>query len=190
MHTTANPFSSVLDGPIPETSICLQTRRVLWVMQQYLANIGFLRNGRHLEAIRYYCLRLVLAIEIWRLLIRDKYMVFFSDNQAVVEIINNNTCKRAWSTYVEFSSEFGGSHDSLLLISLNNLALFISYLSARKFASSTISRCVSTVSYVCKLANFPDPTKTFLVQKLLASHWKLQSPLDVRFPITRSVLER
>lgn len=103
---------------------------------------------------------------------------------------SRNTYKRAWSTYVEFCSEFGGSRDSLLPVSLNHLALFISYLSPRKFASSTILTYVSAVSYVHKLANFADPTKTFLVQKLLAAHSKLHSSPDIRFPITRSVLER
>lgn len=36
---------------------------------------------------------IVLAIEIWGPLMRDKCIVFFSDNQAVVEIINRQTSK-------------------------------------------------------------------------------------------------
>ena len=45
---------------------------------------------------QYYGLRIfpiVLAIEIWGSIIRDRYVVFFSDNQAVVEIINRQTSK-------------------------------------------------------------------------------------------------
>ena len=34
-----------------------------------------------------------MAIEKWGLLMRDKRIVFFSDNQAVVEIINRQTSK-------------------------------------------------------------------------------------------------
>ena len=34
---------------------------------------------------------IVMAIEKWGLLMRDKRIVFFSDNQAVVEIINRQT---------------------------------------------------------------------------------------------------
>ena len=94
------------------------------------------------------------------------------------------------TTYVDFSSEFCESHASLLPVSVNNLALFISYLSARKFASSTISTYVSALGYAHKLANFPDPTKNFLVQKILAAHSKLYSAPDVRLPITRGVLQR
>ena len=70
---------------------------------------------------------------------------------------------------------------------VNNLALFISYLSARKFASSTISTYVSALDYVHKLANFPDPTTNLLVQKILAAHSKLYSAPDV---ITRGVFQR
>ena len=51
---------------------------------------------------------------------------------------SRKTYERAWKTYVEFSSEFCDSRCSLLPVSVNNLALFISYLSAKKFASSTI----------------------------------------------------
>ena len=40
------------------------------------------------------------------------------------------------------------------------------------------------------LANSPDPTKNFLVQKILAAHSKLYSAPDVRLPITRGVLQR
>ena len=83
---------------------------------------------------------------------------------------SRRTYERAWKTYVEFSSEFCDSRRSLLPVSVNNLALFISYLSAKKFASSTISTYVSTLSYVHKLGNFPDPTNFFLVQKLLMAH--------------------
>ena len=103
---------------------------------------------------------------------------------------SRKTYQRAWSTYVDFSTEFCKSGASLLPVSVNNLALFISYLSSRKFASSTISTYVSALSYVHKLANFPEPTKQFLVQKILAAHSKLNSSPDVRLPITRSVLQR
>ena len=103
---------------------------------------------------------------------------------------SRKTYQRAWTTYVNFSSKFCESHTSLLPVSVNNLALFISYLSARKFASSTISTYVSALSYVHKLASFSDPTKHFLVQKILAAHSKLYSTPDVRLPIARGILQR
>ena len=93
---------------------------------------------------------------------------------------SRRTYERAWKTYVEFSSEFCDSRRSLLVVSVNNLALFISYLLAKKFASPTISTYVSALSYIHKLGNFPDPTQNFLVQKLLKAHSKLHSSPDVR----------
>ena len=102
---------------------------------------------------------------------------------------SRNTYERAWTTYVEFYSEFCDSRSALLPVSINNLAVFISYLSMRKFASSTILTHVSALSYVHKLDNFPDPTKKILVQKLLSAHGKLHSSPDVRLPITHSVLQ-
>ena len=114
-------------------------------------------------------------------------------NELLHSAITEGSCKtyqRAWTTYVDFSSEFCESHAPLLPVSVNNLALFISYLSARKFASSTIATYVYALGYVHKLANFSDPTKNFLVQKILAAHSKLYSAPDVRLPITRGVLQR
>ena len=100
------------------------------------------------------------------------------------------TYERTWKTlYVKFYSEFRDSRSAFFPVSINNLAVFISYLSARKFASSTISTYVSTLSYVHKLGNLPDPTKNVLVQKLLAAHGKLHSSPDVRLPIVCSILK-
>ena len=67
------------------------------------------------------------------------------------------------------------------------IALFISYLRARKLAASTITSYLSAISYVHKLKDLPDPTKTFLIQKLLIAVGKQRSP-DTRLPITKPVL--
>ena len=55
-------------------------------------------------------------------------------------------------------------------------------------ASSAILTYVSPLSYVHKLGNLPDPSKNFLVKKLLTVHNRLHSAADVRLPITCSVL--
>ena len=86
--------------------------------------------------------------------------------------------------YVNFATNFGEPGCSLLPVSINSLVLFISYLSARKFASSTISTYFSALGYVHKLSNLPDPSKNFLVQKLLMAHIRLHPAPDVRLPIT------
>ena len=90
--------------------------------------------------------------------------------------------------YVNFATNFGEPGCSLLPVSINSMVLFISYLSARKFASSTILTYFSALGYVHKLSNFPDLSKNFLVQKLLIAHNRLHPAPDVRLPITRLVL--
>jgi len=67
------------------------------------------------------------------------------------------------------------------------LALFISYLSAKHLASSTITSYLSAVGYLHKLKGFNDPTKTFLIRKLLTALGRQRS-FDVRLPITRPLL--
>ena len=57
-------------------------------MPLYLANIGKQFKIAILELFL-----IVLAIEIWGQLMRDKCIVSFLDNQAVVEIINRQTSK-------------------------------------------------------------------------------------------------
>ena len=101
---------------------------------------------------------------------------------------SRKTYERAWRMYVDFATDFGEPGCSLLPVSVNSLTLFISYPSARKFASSTILTYVSAFSYVHKLSNLPDPSKNFLVQKLLTANNGLHSAPHVRLPTIRSVL--
>ena len=47
------------------------------------------------------------------------------------------------------------------------VALFISYLSAKQLAPSTITTYLSVLSYVHKSMGRPDPTKSFLISKVV-----------------------
>ena len=67
------------------------------------------------------------------------------------------------------------------------LALFISYLSARQLALSTIASYIAAISYAHKLKSFSDPTKSFLIQKLLTAVSR-RGKNDIRLPISRPVL--
>ena len=95
--------------------------------------------------------------------------------------------QRTWSVYSQFSGRFGGSSIPTLPLSPAAFALFISYLSASKLAPSTISSYILALSYAHKLKSYPDPTKSFLIRKLLSAQSLRGSP-DVRLPITRLVL--
>ena len=68
------------------------------------------------------------------------------------------------------------------------IAMFISHLKCQGFASSTIVSNVSALAYVHKPYNFPDPTSSFLVNKILVGLRKMSPSTDVRCPISYDVL--
>ena len=74
-----------------------------------------------------------------------------------------------------------------LPLTTTTIALFVSYLHARKLAPSTVSSYLSAISYVHKMKDLRDPTKTFLIQKLLTTVGRERSP-DSKLPITKPVL--
>ena len=67
------------------------------------------------------------------------------------------------------------------------MALFISYLHARKLAPSTIKSYLSAIGYVHKMKGVRDPTKAFLIDKLLTAPGR-QGSIDIRLPISKPVL--
>ena len=79
--------------------------------------------------------------------------------------------RRAWSVFREFYAQFYGSANPSLPLFPHCIPLFISYLSFRKLAFSTITSYLAAISYVHKLL------KGFT-----------GSNVDVRLPVTRPVL--
>ena len=70
--------------------------------------------------------------------------------------------QRAWTCYRQFHARFYSDCETQLIpVSIDALALFISYLSCKKLAVATIH------SYVSRLRGIGDPMKSFLIQKLL-----------------------
>ena len=100
---------------------------------------------------------------------------------------SNKSYHRAWGVFHSFHKRFYGSSPLSLPLSPPQLALFIAYLSAKKFAHSTVTSYLSAISYVHKLKGYQDPTKTFLIHKLLTASSR-QRLADFRLPITRPVL--
>ena len=66
----------------------------------------------------------------------------------------------------------------------------MAYLSAKKLAASTISTYISALSYVHKIGSFSDPTKAFVVPKIMTAQSRLCSKPDIRLPITCSMLHK
>ena len=88
---------------------------------------------------------------------------------------------------MEFHRRFFKTDSLRLPLSTACLALFISYLDARKLAHSTITSYLSAIGYVHKMKGLPDPSKTFLIHKLLTALGRQKSP-DVRLPISKPIL--
>ena len=91
--------------------------------------------------------------------------------------------QRAWVIFRQFCAQFYGSTKPTLPLSPVCLPLYISYLSFRKLAYSTITLHLSAISYAHKLGGLCDPSKSFLIQKLLTALSR-QRHSDIRLPIT------
>ena len=95
--------------------------------------------------------------------------------------------QRAWATFNDFYKKFYHSADPELPLTAPTLALFFAYLHARKLAPSSIKSYLSAIGYVHKMKGLPDPTKAFLIEKLLTALGG-QVSSDIRVPISRPVL--
>lgn len=97
--------------------------------------------------------------------------------------------QRARMLYAEFSG-LHLSHAVLFPISVENLALFITYLNGKGYAPASISSYVSALGYQHKIKNMPDPTVSFIVKRLLRSVHKVGRKGDTRLPITEPILNQ
>jgi len=95
--------------------------------------------------------------------------------------------QRAWTVFNEFFERLYRSSSPKLPLSADCLTLFISHLSARKLAPSTITSYLSAIGYVHKMRGLRDPTKSFLIHKLLTALGRRRAA-DIRLPISRAVL--
>ena len=97
--------------------------------------------------------------------------------------------QREWVVFRQFYAHLYGSTNPPLPLPPTCFPLFISYLSFRKLACSTIKSYLSAISYANKLKGFNDPTKSFLIDKLLTA-LSCQQLSDIRLPITRPILHQ
>ena len=65
---------------------------------------------------------------------------------------------------------------------------FVAHLFQSGYAYSSITSSLSAISYVHKLHQIADPTANLVVQKLLQGASRLRPSIDVRAPVTKSIL--
>ena len=94
--------------------------------------------------------------------------------------------QRAWQSLNEMCLSLGINLQ--LPVPMQSIPLFVAYLFDKGISPKTISTYLSAISYVHKLQNVTDPTKGFLVQKLIAGAQRLSPSFDVRLPITEPLL--
>jgi hypothetical protein len=103
---------------------------------------------------------------------------------------STQTYKRAWALYIEFATLFGTIKEGLvtLPISVYDLSLFIAFLDNNGLPPATVMTYVSAVGFQHKCAGVPDPTGSFVIQKLLRAVKYNNQTLDTRLPITEALL--
>ncbi len=80
-----------------------------------------------------------------------------------------------------FSTTFPGNH--------GHVVLYATHLYLQGKSAASIATILSSIGYFHKLLDFPDPTKHFLVCKLLKSIRKHRPSSDVRLPVTKALLK-
>ena len=100
--------------------------------------------------------------------------------------------KRAWALFKSCLTFLQGEHQLPVSIplSVNQVALYITYLHKHGYAPTTIVSYTSAIGYVHRISNVTDPTNSVLVQKILSSTLKLKANFDPRLPITLLVLQQ
>ena len=68
--------------------------------------------------------------------------------------------------------------------------MYVTYLHECGFKTSTIKTHLSAISFVHQVLNLKNPTRTFVIQKILNRYSKLDSPPAVRNPISAKLLKR
>ena len=88
--------------------------------------------------------------------------------------------------FTEFYQRYQSVHVNLP-VSTACVALFISFLCAKCLAPATINSYLSALAYVHKIQSHYEPTKSFLIEKLLVAVG-LGSQADIRLPTSRPLL--
>ena len=98
------------------------------------------------------------------------------------------TYHMAWSTFQAFRTSY--RFDVLQAPNIEQLALFVSYMSWHKYLASTIATYVSGLSFYLRSCGLIDITQTFPIRHLVEGCRRLHVRKDVRCPITLDILRR
>ena len=96
---------------------------------------------------------------------------------------------RNWNYFYNFLENIT-QQVPVLPVHTQHVALFIAHLYNQNLRSSTIKSYISTISFVHKIGNLEDPTKTFLIKKAIIGQKRKESKPSYKLPITRNILHK
>ena len=95
---------------------------------------------------------------------------------------------KSWDLYFDFHLDFYGS-EYILPLTEQNIVYFIGFLDLRGCRPGVVASHLSAIAHKHKMRNFPDPTQSFKVRKMLSGYRKSHpSTYDRRKPISKHVL--
>lgn len=97
--------------------------------------------------------------------------------------------QRAWVKFQLFARTTWGREASIP-VSLDVVLSFVAFLHRQGQSASTILSTLSAISFMHKLQGCSDPTKHWLVSKMVAGARNMNPSSDLRLPITLSVLHK
>lgn len=97
--------------------------------------------------------------------------------------------QRTWEKFDKFS-RLTLKKSLTLPIPFQELAWFIAYLDQEKLAYSTILSTLSGLAFWHKIKGLPDPTKHFMITRMLTGIRNKKQKVDMRMPITVPILEK
>ena len=71
---------------------------------------------------------------------------------------------------------------------IDDLINFIAYLSTQGYKSSTARSYVAGISFYIRINNWPDPSESFVVRKMLKGFQRISPVKDTRAPVTLEML--
>ena len=100
---------------------------------------------------------------------------------------------QTWRTYKNAEIHFSNFRKELKLKDIwpvphEHLINYIAFLSVNGSSASTVSTYVSAISYFHKIRNLSDPTKLFIIGKLIEGMKRKNKKVDVKSPITYDLL--
>ena len=99
--------------------------------------------------------------------------------------------RRAWAIYNIFHSDCISSITKPVIpLTVSQVASFVAFMHLQGYAPSTQVTYISSLGYLHKISSETDPTKQFIIQKLLVGAMKISPSIDNRLPITLMLLYR